>query len=173
MTARLRSYPGDTVRVRSGAVLVLALLIPIVALASLKNITLRELVQKSDVIARGEVGGAASTSEARNGVASLQISSVLKGKDVGVNSKLPLCNQQVDSEHPDLAKVQGDYVVFAARKGECFYLVWGHDALIAVRNGRASTAGIMDQPTDQPVDEFLNRIRSLIHKQAHDAHQPK
>jgi hypothetical protein len=144
-----------------------AALIPAGALASLKIITLNELVQKSDVIARGELTAATSSQHAA--VASLKITSVLKGKDLKANSTLPLCNQKVDSEHPDLATVSGDYVIFLARKGECFYPVWGYDALVVVRNGRASTAGIEDQPSDQPIEQFLGKVRSSVHRHVHDA----
>jgi hypothetical protein len=150
------------------AVLVLACLAPAAVLASLKIVTLADLVQKSDVIARGSLSPSPSAGT-HVGVASLRIASVLKGKGIAEKSDLPLCNTEVDSEHPDLAAVSGDYVIFAARQGECFHLVWGYDSLIGVRSGRASTAGIEDQPSEQPISQFLHRIRSLVRAQTRDA----
>jgi hypothetical protein len=163
MTAQFRTRGLPTFR-NWGRTLLYGLVIPVVAVASLKIITLSEMVQKSDVIAQGHLRAASTGDRPAVGVASLQVLSVLKGKELTGQSAIPLCNQDVDSEHPDLAKLAGDYVMFVAKKGDCFYLVWGWDALIVVRSGRAHTAGIEDQPTDQPIEQFLSKIHSLVRK---------
>lgn len=146
------------------ALLLLACVAPAAALASLKIVTLAELVQRSDVIARGSLNASPSAGP-KIGVASLRIASVLKGKDIAEKTDLPLCNTEVDSEHPDLARVSGDYIIFVARQDGCFHLVWGYDSLIRLRSGRASTAGIDDQPSEQSISRFLRTIRSLVHAQ--------
>lgn len=167
MSKRLTARQSATSYALTAAVLAWTCFVPAVVRASLKIVTLSELVQKSDVIARGSLSATPSAGN-KVGVASLKIVSVIKGKTDAAKGDIPLCNTDVDSEHPDLAKVVGDYVVFAVRKGECFHLVWGYDSLVAVRNGRASTAGIDDQPSDQPIEQFLERIRLLVRKKVHD-----
>jgi len=143
-------------------ILLCTLVVPSAAVASLKTITLAELVRKSDVIAFGHVRSAGSPN--RTNAAVLEITSAMKGKMAIGRGNLPLCNGEVDTEHPDLAYVRGDYVVFAARNKGCFRLVWGWNSLIVVLNGRAHTSGIDDQPEDLPVEQFLAEIRSLVDK---------
>jgi hypothetical protein len=161
MTARRKTSRLPTLSAL-GWVLIYGLIFPVAAVASLKIITLKELVQKSDVIASGRLHAAPSTERHQLIVASLHPTSVLKGQEIAGRRDIPLCNREVDSEHPDLAKMPGDYVIFVAKEGECFYLVWGYDSIIPVRNGRALAAGIDDQPSDQPAQQFLDKIRSLV-----------
>lgn len=145
-----------------GFLLLSGLAIPALGLASLKIITLSELVQKSDLIARGHLQRVSPESPRSSGVASMHPISVLKGEVAKGENEIPLCNGRVDSENPDLATLAGDYVAFVAKRGRCFYLVWGWDSLIAIRADQAHTSGIEDQPIEQPVEDFLRKIRSLL-----------
>jgi hypothetical protein len=137
--------------------------LPVLVSASLKVITLSELIRRSDVIARGDLQPPMHSGHS-GAVASLHVISVLKGESAQSQDEIPLCNGRVDSENPDLATLRGNYVAFLAKKGECFYLVWGWDALIVVRSDRAHTGGIEDQPLEQPLEEFLHKIESQLKK---------
>jgi hypothetical protein len=121
-------------------------------------VTLPELVQQSSVIAYGHIkAGTAGPGS----LVSFQAVSMLKGA-APADGTIPLCNARPNTEWPDLSKLVGDNVLFLKRDGACFDLSHSYRSVIRVRDDRAATIVIKDQPDDQPFDDFLGKVRFLV-----------
>jgi hypothetical protein len=130
-----------------------------VAFGKATVVTLPELVQQSSVIAYGHIkAGTAGPGS----LVSFQAVSMLKGAAPAADSTIPLCNARPNTEWPDLSKLIGDNVLFLKRDGACFSLSHSYRSVIRVRDDRAATIVIKDQPDDQPLNEFLGKVRSLV-----------
>jgi hypothetical protein len=121
-------------------------------------VTLPELIQQSSVIAYGHI----KAGPAESGSVSFQAVSMLKGTAPVADSTILLCNARPNTEWPDLSKLVGENVLFLKRDGACFNLSHSYRSVIRIRDHRATTIVIKDQPDDQPVDEFLDKVRSLV-----------
>lgn len=122
-------------------------------------VTLPDLVQQSSVIAYGHIKAGPSESGSR---VSFQALSMFKGADSAVDGTILLCNARPNTEWPDVSKLTGENVLFLKRDGACFNLSHSYRSVVRVRDDRATTIVIKDQPDEQPLDEFLRKVRSLV-----------
>jgi hypothetical protein len=89
----------------------------------------------------------------------------LKGDSLVGGGAIILCNSRPNQEWPDLSKVTGHLVLFLSKKGNCFDASHSYRSVIEVRDDRALTVVIKDQPEDQPLDGFLQSVRCLLSKE--------
>jgi hypothetical protein len=125
-------------------------------------ITLPGLVKESAVIAYGHVDtdSASAHSQHPPTVVTFDVVEGVKGNAVLGKRQINLCNSRINSEWPDLSKKTGELVIFASPKGSCFELSHGWKSAIVVSNGRAQTYMLENEPHDQALEEFLQKIRS-------------
>jgi hypothetical protein len=141
----------------------IGLVIPTALMASMKVVTLQELVEQSAVIALGhQRTPPVVASQVSEAIVSFEPTMVLKGQELIRQGDIALCNPNNSSEWPDLAKETGNYVVFVSKQGGCFSLVWGYRSLVRMTDGQARTSAIQGQPKEQPVAQFLARIREAL-----------
>lgn len=148
-------------------VVAVCVLLSTVAHAKATIVTLSELTKQSQVIVYGHLAVAAESSSPSS-QAWLQFKAVLvvKGASSVRENVIQLCNSRPNLEWPDMSKMAGDTVLFVSQKGDCFDLSHNYRSVVRVRDGRATTGEIKDQPEDQPLDMFLNKVRSLVSRQA-------
>jgi hypothetical protein len=126
------------------------------ATAKLVDMKLSELVALSEVIVYGRV---TSPDKGAEGTITFVAERVLKGAAVHKGMSVAICNAVDDSESLDLRAVHKRLVVFAKPDGPCFRPVHGISSTIIVSKGVAATAAIVDQPSQQPLSDFLEKIR--------------
>jgi hypothetical protein len=129
-----------------------------VATARLLDITLAELVARSDVIVYGVV---VNEPESKSHAVVVVPKAVLKGNIRANEDAFVVCNVVGDSESIDLNSVRRPLVVFAKRTPECLVPVHGITSTIVVRDGIAATAAIVDQPSRQSVADFLEKVKQI------------
>jgi hypothetical protein len=129
------------------------------ATARLLDVTLSELAAQSDVIVYGVV---VSGNEANKGTVVVTPRAVLKGPKRENEKGLIICNVIGNTESLDLRSVHRPLVIFARNNQDCLMPVHGISSTIVVNKGLAATASIVDQPNQQPISEFLKRIRHIV-----------
>jgi hypothetical protein len=141
------------------------------AAAEMTIITLSQLVKKSEVIIFGHIKPSAmGMSNESPAVVQFEAQSILKGKDAAEAGIFPLCNLRDHDDRDDLSRLTGDSILFVSRRGQCFDLSHGYRSVIAVKDGRAVTITIEDQPEVQSLQDFLGQIRALVRAAAPTAH---
>lgn len=76
---------------------------------------------------------------------------------------IPLCNLRAEySDEYDLAKLTGVDILFVSKKGQCYELSHRDRSVVPVYGGRAHTIAIEDQPEEQPLEELLGKIQTLL-----------
>jgi hypothetical protein len=125
------------------------------------NITLAELVQKSDVVVFGHFVSSNGTD--REGIPFVP-ESVLKGSPK-INGVIFFCDVHAE-EYPDLSKMEGTSVIFAVRSQHCLNLSHAERSIVYVESETVNTVEINGQPDFQPIKEFLRKIRALVTEQA-------
>jgi hypothetical protein len=134
----------------------LYLLLATIAFAKATVVTLPELIHQSRVIAYGRI-------DSNGGVpVPFHVSKIAKGADVVQGGDILLCNSRPNPEWPDLSRSVGEQVLFLVKHGDCFDLSHNYRSLIKVHDGRASTIVIKDQPDDQSLDDFLEKISAVL-----------
>jgi len=133
------------------------------------NITLAELVKKSDVVV---VGHFLRRNETNRGGIPFVPESVLKGSPQ-LKGVILFCDVHAE-EYPDLSKVEGTSVIFALRSEPCLNLSHAERSIVYVESEAANTVEINDQPYSQPLKELVKKIRALVADQARlDKPQPR
>ncbi len=132
--------------------------------AKMTIVSLSQLVKKSEIIAYGHFNplarGASNQSPA---VVRFEAESILKGKDAVAVGIIPLCNHRDEySDEYDLAKLTGVDILFVSKKGQCYELSHGDRSVVPVYGGSAHTIAIEDQPEQQPLEELLGKIQTLL-----------
>jgi hypothetical protein len=127
-------------------------------------VTLSQLVKKSEIIVYGHFNPLASgASNQSPAVVRFKAESILKGKDAVAVGIIPLCNLPDEySDEYDLAKLPGVNILFVSKKGQCYELSHGDRSVVSVYDGRAHTTAIEDQPEEQPLEELLLKIQTLV-----------
>jgi hypothetical protein len=75
---------------------------------------------------------------------------------------IALCNSRPNEEWPDVSTLTGEVILFALPHGRCLNLSHNYRSVVKVRDGQACTGEIKGEPENQPLDRFLDRLRSLI-----------
>jgi hypothetical protein len=132
--------------------------------AKMTIVTLSELIKKSEIIVYGHfnplVRGASNQSPA---VVLFEVESIFKGTVAVVVGIIPLCNLRDEySDEYDLAKLTGVDILFVSKKGRCYELSHGDRSVVPVYGGGAHTIAIEDQPDEQPLEEFVGKIRTIV-----------
>jgi hypothetical protein len=146
-------------------VLLCSLLASMLAYAKATIVTLPELIDESQVVVYGHMDVAQKSSSIPS-TARLQFKAVqvLKGGPSVRDEVVPLCNRRPNTEWPDLSKLTGDAVLFLLQSGDCFNLSHNYRSVVRVHGDRATTGEIKDQPEEQALDRFLERVRQLAAK---------
>jgi hypothetical protein len=98
--------------------------------------------------------------------------SILKGQEAVAIRIITLCNQRDEySDEYDLAKLTGDFILFISRKRQCYELSHGDRSVVPVKEDRAVTIAIEDQPEDQPLRDFLRKVRQFASNQVAAVHK--
>ena len=140
------------------------LMAPSLTLARMTDVTLMELVKKSDVIVFGHVSS--TVDSATSAPVRFEVISVIKGGGTLKAGKiLLLCNPHSNSELPDLSKLSGDNVIFLSKATDCFDLSHGYVSVVQVADGRASTYAIKDQPKSRQWKPFLRQLQATVASQ--------
>jgi hypothetical protein len=131
--------------------------------AKMTVVTLPQLVKQSELIVYGHFSPSAKeVSNQSPAIVQFKVGSFLKGKGSIAAPTLPLCNLPDEySDEFDLSKLTGHFILFVSRKGPCFELSHGDRSVVAVKDDRAVTIAIENQPDDQLLQGFLEKIRSL------------
>jgi hypothetical protein len=130
------------------------------------GITLAELVQQSSAIVLGRIeaeGG--SIAKPGTGWATFEASQILKGDGSLANKPIQLCNSPPPMrEYPDPTRWVGREVVLflSAAKAGCFEYSHTTTSVVAVDDGKVTTAAIADEPIYQPWSVFLKKLRKLM-----------
>jgi hypothetical protein len=142
--------------------------LPSTTVARMTDITLPELIKKSEVIVFGHINPSVPTDpQEASAPVPFEVVATLKGsKLLKPSKKVLLCNPHDNSELPDLSKLTGNIVVFVTRTANCFELSHGYVSVVLLTEGRASTYAIKDQPENQPRKSFLNLVRTIISRQS-------
>jgi hypothetical protein len=135
-------------------------------------VTLPELIQKSQVIVYGHLDQ--SIERSSSPVAPwlrFKTLQVLKGTSSVKDGIVVLCNSRPpQGEWADLSKLSGDSILFLTSKdGACFDVSHSYRSVVAIRDGQASTVTIKGQPKEQPLELFLQNVRTLVSKQPQTA----
>jgi hypothetical protein len=129
------------------------------ATARLLDINLSELVAQSDVIVYGQV---VNGNEGDKDTVLVTPRAVLKGMKRENEKGFTICNIVGNTESLDLRSVHRPLVIFGRKNEDCLMPVHGISSTIVVDKGLAATASIVDQPDQQPISEFLKRIRQIV-----------
>jgi hypothetical protein len=124
-------------------------------------VTLLELIEESQLIIYGHLDIANSPpvfSPTRLRFTAVQL---LKGRTSAREDIVLLCNRRPNAEWPDLSKLAGDAVLFLVQSGDCYNLSHNYRSVVKVHGDRATTGAIKDQPDEQTVDEFLQKLRMI------------
>jgi hypothetical protein len=161
------AHPG-----RTAVIAALFAIFAFKAFAKPASITLSQLVRQSSVIVLGRLemrGG--SVPKPGSGQITFRPSQVLKGDASFGSRDIKLCNSAPPMrEYPDLSKLTGEVVMFlSAEKDGCFEYSHTTTSVVAVRDGKVTTAAIADQPIYEPWNVFLQRVSSLVSKEGRDA----
>jgi hypothetical protein len=130
-------------------------------------VTLPQLVKQSEVIVYGHISSSAKgTSNQSPAVVQFEAESILKGQEAVAIRIITLCNQRDEyADAYDLAKLTGDFILFISRKSQCYELSHGDRSVVPVKNDRAVTIAIEDQPEDLPLGDFLHMVRLFVSSQ--------
>jgi hypothetical protein len=151
---------------RCAAVIAFALFAPFVY-AKATIVTLPELIRQSQLIVYGHVDAAAKTrSLAPASSVRFEASRILKGESSVDGSVVLLCDSRPNSEWPDLSKLAGNNILFLTRDGECFRLSHSYRSLVRIHGNDVSTVTIEDQPEQQPLDQFIEKVRAYASEHA-------
>src|SRR5277367_5322366 len=129
-----------------------------VAESKMTIVTLSKLVKKSDIVVIGHFphhDGSARAGSAIPFIPEVMLKGTPQSKET-----IFFCNVH-GVEYPDLSKMEGTRVIFAVKSTNCLNLAHGDRSIIYVESGVAKTVAIEDQPENQPLKEFLEKIRSL------------
>jgi hypothetical protein len=164
-------WEGITMRIRftSGILslaVILAIATPMVLFAKATLVTLRELTQESQLVVDGHVEGSSigsASSESSNWLR-FGVTDALKGASLVREGAVSLCNSRPNTEWPDLSKLTGRAVLFLlhSQKKDCFNLSHNYRSLIKISGDEVDTLVIEGEPARQPVDAFLQKVRSLV-----------
>jgi len=135
-------------------------------------VTLPELIQKSQVIVYGHLDESTKrSSSAASTWLQFKTLQVLKGSSSVRDGTIALCNSRPpQGEWADLSKLSGDSILFLTSKdGACFDVSHSYRSVVAIRDDQASTVTIKGQPKEQPLELFLQNVRTLVSKQAQTA----
>jgi hypothetical protein len=149
------------------------LLFSSIVLAKASSITLSELVQKSPTIVYGHVVGSDDSSKATNPTwVAFETMKVVRGPEALTGQTITLCNSPPPMrDYPDLSKMIGEAVMFLDKKPSgCFDLTHTYVSVVPVQDNRAMTYSIRNQPHDQALDGFFERIRFLSSREIHVGH---
>ena len=156
---------------REWALPCLAILASTACFAKATVVTLSELTKQSTVIVYGTIAQGSPSSESQTSVwVAFTPTLTIKGTDAIRGGKIELCNTRPNTEWPDLSKMQDNVVLFLSKKDGCFNLSHNYRSVVRVSDARAQTGEIKGQPDDQPLDEFLGRLKSLVSVQKHGGH---
>ena len=132
-------------------------------------VTLPQLVKQSEVIVYGHISSSAKgTSNQSPAVVQFEAESILKGQEAVAIRIIALCNQH---DEYDLAKLTGHLILFISSKSQCYELSHGDRSVVPVKDDRAVTMAIEDQPEDQPLGDFLHMVRQFVSIQVAAAHK--
>ena len=139
--------------------------------AKATNVTLSELIMQSQLIVDGHVVASTKfqSSVPSTGWVRFEASHVLKGQASIRGGVVPLCNSRPNGEWPDMSTLAGENILFLARHGDCFNLSHDYRSLANVHGGQISTVTISDQPSAQPLDVFVRKVRALVSEQSRAA----
>ena len=135
-------------------------------------VTLPELTQKSQVIVYGHLDENTQRSSSTSSAwLQFRVVEVLKGSSSVRDGTVALCNSRPSQgEWADLSKLSGDGILFLTSKdGACFDVSHSYRSVVAIRDGAVSTVTIKGQPKEQPLESFLQNVRTLVSKQAQSA----
>src|SRR4029077_8413501 len=122
-----------------------------------------------EVIVYGHISSSANgTSNQSPAVVQFEAESILKGQEAAAIRIITLCNQR---DEYDLAKLTGHFILFISRKSQCYELSHGDRSVVPVKDDRAVTMAIEDQPEDQPLGDFLHMVRQFVSIQVAAAHK--
>ena len=124
-------------------------------------VTLSELVKESDIVVIGHFPRHDGSVPAGSAIPFIP-EAMLKGTRLSKET-IFFCNAH-GVEYPDLSKMEGIRVIFAVKSTNCLNLAHGNRSIIYVESGVAKTVEIEDQPENQPLKGFLEKIRSLAAK---------
>jgi hypothetical protein len=127
-------------------------------------VTLPQLVSESEIIVYGHVSSSVEGASKQSATAvKFNVEQIFKGRGHLAARNISLCNLPDEySDKFDLSKLTGDFILFVSRKEQCFELSHGDRAVGAVKDGRAHTAAIEDQPDDQPLGDVSWHIQTLV-----------
>jgi hypothetical protein len=125
-------------------------------------ITLSALTKESSVIVLGRVVVPKENAAAIAGPVSFEATMVLKGGPSVQVGTIALCNSRPNEEWPDVSTLTGEVILFVLPHGTCFNLSHNYRSVVKVQLGQASTGEIRGEPENQPLDRFLDRLRTLI-----------
>jgi hypothetical protein len=129
----------------------------------LTSIKLEELVAGSTLIAYGRT----ETKDAKQSPAvEFEVIALLLAPSHATKKTFRICNDVSDVESYDLSRVTRSYVVFAAAKGDCYAPIHGLRSVVQIRDKVALTGNISGEPSEQPLDSLLSKIRSLSERQS-------
>jgi hypothetical protein len=128
--------------------------------AKVIDITLAELVQKSELVACGRTAKPAKK-RAESTVLFSPIT-VLKGQQIVRDQKIYLCKMPASSESYDLSTIEEDYIVFASLDGRCYRPVHWISSIIMAKDDLVKTSAIADQPEYQALSDFIQKIQDLV-----------
>ena len=134
------------------------------AQAKVTVVTLSQLVDESDTIVYGSFKSSSRASAQSSSFVQFVPRSILRGKDLSVNGSITFCNSSGETA-PDLSKMNGELVLFATKRLECFGLAHGNKSIVRIKAGRARTGAMDDQPQAQSLSSLLKKIRALVAKQ--------
>jgi hypothetical protein len=126
--------------------------------ARLTNITLEELVTRSTLVAYGRTE---TKSADDSSTVTFEIATLLMGPSDVARKTVRICNDVTDVESYDLSRITRSYIVFAAAKDNCYAPVHGLRSVVQVREDAALTANISGEPSEQPLNTLLSKIKVL------------
>lgn len=173
MQGKLDMSKSVPVWVNAFTVTALLLLFSSNVFAKASSITLSELIKKSPTIVYGHVVDADDSAKAANATwVAFEATIVVRGLTPLTGQIIMLCNSPPPMrDYPDISKMLGNAVMFLDKKPSgCFDLTHTYVSVVAVRDNRAMTYSIRNQPHDQLLDGFFERIRFLSSRQMHVGH---
>jgi hypothetical protein len=148
------------------SIAILLVLVAPALFAKPSSITLAELVQQSSAIVLGRLSAeGGSAPKPGTGWADFEASQILKGDGSLANGPILLCNSPPPMrEYPDPTRWIGREVVLflSAAKEGCFEYAHTTTSVLAVDNGKVTTAAIADEPIYQPWSVFVKKLHKIM-----------
>lgn len=126
-------------------------------------VSLNELVGSSTTIALVDLDPVATSADRLRFAPTFKVVVALKGA-IRAGSSIRMCDPEPMRDNPTFSEPVGRFVVFAHQRDACFSWAWSGRSVVRVTSAEVHTIALDGEPDDQPLEQFMARIRAIVSK---------